>query len=233
MRFLETTDGTLIAGDMIKSVHWTDVDDCRRIVTKDDNAYTVSSFRWALFQNDELPVIPAQPGWFLVGVWHEAASVGDHTLVPIVGWRIDGTMATPTATEPVESDYAMLAPNGRVYGAHEVYWSDIDEFMREKLREPRGSGVMGMSEKFDDIIAGLVSKIAGLMSKAERSSASLREYSDHALALRFDREVAIVGLGIGINSGLWEELDLPRFRGEVRSWDQGIWFDGILSSSFE
>jgi hypothetical protein len=28
-------------------------------------------------------------------------------------------------------------------------------------------------------------------------------------------------------------LDLPRFRGEVRSWDQGIWFDGILSSSFE
>ena len=27
-------------------------------------------------------------------------------------------------------------------------------------------------------------------------------------------------------------LDLPRFRGEVRSWDQGIWFDGILSSSF-
>ena len=29
------------------------------------------------------------------------------------------------------------------------------------------------------------------------------------------------------------EMDLPRFRGEVRSWDQGIWFDGILSSSFE
>ena len=28
-------------------------------------------------------------------------------------------------------------------------------------------------------------------------------------------------------------MDLPRFRGEVRSWDQGIWFDGILSSSFE
>jgi len=28
-------------------------------------------------------------------------------------------------------------------------------------------------------------------------------------------------------------VDLPRFRGEVRSWDQGIWFDGILSSSFE
>ena len=138
MRFLETTDGTLIAGDMIKSVHWTDVDDCRRIVTKDDNAYTVSNFRWALFQNDELPVIPAQPGWFLVGVWHEAASVGDHTLVPIVGWRIDGTMATPIATEPVESDYAMLAPNGTVYGAHEVYWRDIDEFMREKLGKPEG-----------------------------------------------------------------------------------------------
>ena len=28
-------------------------------------------------------------------------------------------------------------------------------------------------------------------------------------------------------------VDLPRFRGEVRSWDQRIWFDGILSSSFE
>jgi hypothetical protein len=26
-------------------------------------------------------------------------------------------------------------------------------------------------------------------------------------------------------------LDLPRFRGEVRAWDQGIWSDGILSSS--
>ena len=39
-----------------------------------------------------------------------------------------------------------------------------------------------MSEKFDDIIAGLVSKIAGLVSKAERASASLREYTDHALA---------------------------------------------------
>jgi exodeoxyribonuclease V alpha subunit len=30
-----------------------------------------------------------------------------------------------------------------------------------------------------------------------------------------------------------DPMDLPRFRGEVRSWDQGIWFDGILSSSFE
>src|ERR1022692_4166620 len=27
------------------------------------------------------------------------------------------------------------------------------------------------------------------------------------------------------------KLDLPRFRGEMRSWDQGIWVDGILSSS--
>src|SRR6266404_4952338 len=27
-------------------------------------------------------------------------------------------------------------------------------------------------------------------------------------------------------------LDLPRFRGEVRAWDQGIWSDGILSSCF-
>ena len=26
-------------------------------------------------------------------------------------------------------------------------------------------------------------------------------------------------------------LDLPRFRGEVRSWDQGTWFDCIVSSS--
>jgi hypothetical protein len=27
-------------------------------------------------------------------------------------------------------------------------------------------------------------------------------------------------------------LDLPRFGGEVRAWDQGIWFDSILSSCF-
>src|SRR5271169_1464415 len=27
------------------------------------------------------------------------------------------------------------------------------------------------------------------------------------------------------------DLDLPRFRGEVRSWDQGTWFDCIVSSS--
>jgi hypothetical protein len=27
-------------------------------------------------------------------------------------------------------------------------------------------------------------------------------------------------------------LDLPRFVGEVRGWDQGIWFDSILSSCF-
>ena len=27
------------------------------------------------------------------------------------------------------------------------------------------------------------------------------------------------------------KLDLPRFRGEVRSWDQGTWFDCIVSSS--
>ena len=74
---------------------------------------------------------------------------------------------------------------------------------------------MGMSEKFDDIIAGLVSKIAGLVSKiaglvskAERASASLREYPDHALALRFDREVAIVELGdwyyFRLMGGDWE-----------------------------
>lgn len=67
---------------------------------------------------------------------------------------------------------------------------------------------MGMSEKFDDIIAGLVSKIAGLVSKAERASASLREYSDHALALRFDREVAIVEFGdwyyFRLMGGDWE-----------------------------
>ena len=77
---------------------------------------------------------------------------------------------------------------------------------------------MGMSEKFDDIIAGLVSKIAGLVSKAERASASLREYSDHALALRFDREVAIVGLGIGINSGLWEGIGMGLGEGSGLLW---------------
>ncbi len=44
-----------------------------------------------------------------------------------------------------------------------------------------------------------------------------------ALVRRWTRPHALVRLG----------LDLPRFRGEVRSWDQGIWFDGILSSSFE
>ncbi len=38
----------------------------------------------------------------------------------------------------------------------------------------------------------------------------------------------------GIECRVWvERVDLPRFRGEVRSWDQRIWFDGILSSSFE
>jgi len=26
-------------------------------------------------------------------------------------------------------------------------------------------------------------------------------------------------------------LGLPRFRGQVRCWDQGIWFDGFVSSS--
>lgn len=74
---------------------------------------------------------------------------------------------------------------------------------------------MGMSEKFDDIIAGLVSKIAGLVSKAERASASLREYSDHALALRFDREVAIVEFGdwyyFRLMGGDWERA--PDFYG--------------------
>ena len=38
---------------------------------------------------------------------------------------------------------------------------------------------------------------------------------------------------VALGSLLPNRLDLPRFRGEVRSWDQGIWFDGILSSSFE
>ena len=74
---------------------------------------------------------------------------------------------------------------------------------------------MGMSEKFDDIIAGLVSKIAGLVSKAERASASLREYSDHALALRFDREVAFVEFGdwyyFRLMAGDWERA--PDFYG--------------------
>src|SRR5713226_8405404 len=28
-------------------------------------------------------------------------------------------------------------------------------------------------------------------------------------------------------------LDLPRFRGRLRAWDQAIWSDGILSSRFE
>ena len=72
-----------------------------------------------------------------------------------------------------------------------------------------------MSEKFDDIIAGLVSKIAGLVSKAERASASLREYTDHALALRFDREVAIVEFGdwyyFRLMGGDWERA--PDFYG--------------------
>ena len=44
---------------------------------------------------------------------------------------------------------------------------------------------------------------------------------------------AVKLVSLRVRQGLGECLDLPRFRGEVRSWDQGIWFDGILSSSFE
>jgi hypothetical protein len=36
------------------------------------------------------------------------------------------------------------------------------------------------------------------------------------------------GLLWAINGG---RLGLPRFRGQARSWDQGIWSDRILSSS--
>ena len=35
----------------------------------------------------------------------------------------------------------------------------------------------------------------------------------------------------GHRGGPGVDLGLPRFRGEVRSWDQGIWLDGIVSSS--
>ena len=29
------------------------------------------------------------------------------------------------------------------------------------------------------------------------------------------------------------DMDLPRFRGQLRAWDQGIWSDGILPSCLE
>lgn len=46
-------------------------------------------------------------------------------------------------------------------------------------------------------------------------------------------EMALFDAACTLTRDRLEKLDLPRFRGEVRSWDQGIWFDGILSSSFE
>ena len=52
----------------------------------------------------------------------------------------------------------------------------------------------------------------------------------------------LVGLGVGCAFGVGvvltiknslplDTLGLPRFRGQARSWDQGIWSDRILSSS--
>src|SRR5271169_3767290 len=61
---------------------------------------------------------------------------------------------------------------------------------------------------------GLRTKVAGLLARATYHSCGVTP-SEFASSLGVDHPV-----------------DLPRFRGEVRSWDQGIWFDGILSSSW-
>ena len=50
------------------------------------------------------------------------------------------------------------------------------------------------------------------------------------IRMRFVQPTTILPVGGALPKTM---MDLPRFRGEVRSWDQDIWFDGILSSSFE
>ena len=53
------------------------------------------------------------------------------------------------------------------------------------------------------------------------------------MAIRAQRKLSQLVSNIRNQRRVACTLDLPRFRGEVRSWDQRIWFDGILSSSFE
>jgi hypothetical protein len=65
--------------------------------------------------------------------------------------------------------------------------------------------------------------------RSRRHSGASRQATAPMLSTRSDPQQTVTTAWT-LASGI---LDLPRFRGEVRSWDQRIWFDGILSSSFE
>jgi hypothetical protein len=43
-------------------------------------------------------------------------------------------------------------------------------------------------------------------------------------------DFVVVALNAPAQFGGVDKLDLPRFRGRLRAWDQGIWSDGILPS---
>jgi hypothetical protein len=85
-------------------------------------------------------VIPAQPGWFIVGFLEKSG--GEYVLLPIVAWRIDIddsenclSMADAITVELYETtgETLLLAPGGQVISPMSGRrWDTIEDCMRER-----------------------------------------------------------------------------------------------------
>ncbi len=125
------------------------------------------------------------------------------------------------------------ASTRRLTGGHFEY-RDLGAVALKGWAEPIAAWqvlrMSGVERRFE---AQHESKLTPLFGRDEELELLLRRWR---LATRGEGRVAVLTGDPGIGKShiaLALQVDLPRFRGVVRTWDQGIWSDGILFSSFE
>jgi hypothetical protein len=119
------------------------------VTMKDSSTHEVDELYWNHHQDlSKATLIPAAPGWVVCPLDFEDSageqfayldpSCGD----PVIAWRAPDMK--PVTTDGVgaldEADYALVAPNGKVYTTDHGTWDSWGEFSKyNPVRPPKGA----------------------------------------------------------------------------------------------
>jgi hypothetical protein len=93
--------------------------------------------------------LPAQPGWFVVGIIDEGGPGGWEDWLskcPVIAWRITEEQfkgdpynpliyAEPVCIESIDKNYLLLTPNGEVFDPENCSWETAEAFVRAQKAE--------------------------------------------------------------------------------------------------
>jgi hypothetical protein len=105
--------------------------------------YQIYEEDFALFSEDEISYIPAQPGWFvLTECLNEDStySLDMDAKLAVVAWKVGGYRPIPVTVDGSEQllNYWILAPNGVVTAkGGDTIWNTLQEFQASYVAFPR------------------------------------------------------------------------------------------------